>query len=168
MWRAIDRATDAEARTLLLSACGSSRWIRRMLDRRPFGSQESLLTAARDEWAALGEDDWREAFQHHPAIGDLTSLRERFPATHQHSTREQAGVQSASDDALRRLADGNRRYRERFGYTFIVCATGKSAEEMLSLLEARLDHDHQVEIQVAAEEQAKITALRLRRADWSG
>ena len=163
MWREIDRATDAEARTLLRSACGSSRWVQRMLERRPFGSQESLLAAAREAWAALGEHDWREAFQHHPAIGDVTSLRERFPATHQHSTREQAGVQAASDEVLKRLADGNRRYRERFGYTFIVCATGKSAEEMLGLLEARLDHDHMVEIHVAAEEQARITALRLQR-----
>jgi 2-oxo-4-hydroxy-4-carboxy-5-ureidoimidazoline decarboxylase len=168
MWREIDRATDAEARTLLRAACGSSRWIQRMLDRRPFGSQASLLTAARDEWAGLGDDDRLEAFQHHPAIGDVTSLRERFPATHEHSTREQAGVRSASDDVLRRLADGNRRYRERFGYTFIVCATGKSAEEMLRLLEARLDHDRMAEIHVAAEEQAKITALRLQRVTGSG
>ena len=134
-----------------------------MLARRPFGSREALLDAARDEWFALSPDDWREAFLHHPAIGDVRSLRERFPATHQLSASEQAGVAAASDDTLTRLADGNRRYRERFGYTFIVCAAGKSAGEMLRLLEARLGNDPAVEIGVAAEEQAKITALRLTK-----
>lgn len=163
MWRQLDRASDADARALLLTACGSRRWIERMLARRPFGSQDALLDAARTEWSALGPDDWREAFRHHPEIGDVTALRARFPATHQHSAREQSGVQSASEDVLRRLADGNRRYRERFGYTFIVCATGKSAREMLQLLESRLGHDDAVEIRIAAEEQAKITALRLER-----
>jgi 2-oxo-4-hydroxy-4-carboxy-5-ureidoimidazoline decarboxylase len=162
-WREIDRATDEQARALLLAACGSSRWIDRMLGRRPFGSEAALLEAARDEWFALDSGDWQEAFRHHPEIGDVPSLRERFPATHQQSAREQAGVHGATDDVLRRLADGNRRYRERFGYTFIVCATGKSAEEMVRLLEARLEHDRQVEIRVAAVEQAQITALRLQR-----
>jgi 2-oxo-4-hydroxy-4-carboxy-5-ureidoimidazoline decarboxylase len=168
MWRQLDGAADADARALLLAACGSSRWIERMLARRPFGSRQALLDAARAEWTALGPDDWREAFRHHPEIGDVTALRERFPATHQHSAREQSGVQAATEDVLRRLADGNRRYRERFGYTFIVCATGKSAEEMLRLLEARLEHDAAVEIRVAAEEQARITALRLAREDGPG
>ena len=163
-WREIDRATDMEARGLLLSACGSGRWIGRMLDRRPFGSEDALLEAARAEWFALTADDWREAFLHHPEIGDVTKLRERFPSTHQLSSREQAGVHTAPDEVLKRLAESNRRYRHRFGYTFIVCASGKSAEEMLRLLEARLDHDQATEIRVAAEEQARITALRLQQA----
>lgn len=167
MWREIDAAPDEEARALLSSACGSSRWVDRMRARRPFRSERALLEAARAEWLALTPGDWREAFQQHPAIGDVTSLRQRFPATYHHSAREQAGVASATDDVLARLADGNRRYRERFGYTFIVCATGKSADEMLRLLEARLGNDPAHEIRVAAEEQAKITALRLQRAGGS-
>ena len=164
-WREIDRADAARARALLLASCGSRRWIERMMGRRPFGSEEALLEAARAEWFALAPDDWREAFGHHPEIGDVASLRARFPATHHHSAREQAAVQSAGDEVLQRLANGNRRYRDRFGYTFLVCATGRSAAEILTMLEARLQHDEAVEIRVAAEEQARITALRLQRAD---
>jgi 2-oxo-4-hydroxy-4-carboxy-5-ureidoimidazoline decarboxylase len=152
-WLRIDRGSEIEARASLAAACGATQWVARMLARRPFGSREALLRAAHDEWAALSPDDWREAFLHHPEIGDVTSLRERFPTTHDLSSREQAGVDGASE--------GNRRYRERFGYTFIVCATGKSAGEMLRMLEARLGNDPAMEIEVAADEQAKITALRL-------
>jgi len=163
-WLEIDRGSEVEARAALAAACGATRWVAAMLARRPFGSREALLRVARAEWMALTPEDWREAFAHHPEIGDVTSLRDRFPATHRLSTREQAGVDGASEEVLNRLAEGNRRYRQRFGYTFIVCATGKSAGEMLRLLEARVDNDPAVEIAVAAEEQAKITALRLQRA----
>ncbi len=123
-WRSIDGAAPEEARRLLARACGSSRWIDRMLGRRPFGSREALLSAARAEWDALDERDWREAFTHHPKIGDREALRERFPSTHALSAREQAGVDGASDAVLDALAEGNRRYEERFGYIFIVCASG--------------------------------------------
>ena len=132
-----------------------------MLERRPFGSRDALLSAADEVWHALGTDDWHEAFAHHPKIGDRESLRQRFPTTHALSAREQAGVDSASDAILDALAEGNRRYEQKFGYIFIVCATGRSAEEMLAMLTARLGNDPVREIQVAAAEQAGITALRL-------
>jgi 2-oxo-4-hydroxy-4-carboxy-5-ureidoimidazoline decarboxylase len=132
-----------------------------MLARRPFGSRIGLLTAAREEWDALEPRDWREAFSHHPKIGDRASLRERFPTTHEHSEKEQAGVSGASDAVLDALADGNRAYEVRFGYIFIVCATGKSAEAMLALLRDRLSNQPDDELLIAAGEQAKITALRL-------
>ena len=132
-----------------------------MLARRPFDSQERLLATARDEWFALGPDDWREAFAHHPKIGDRASARNQFAATRHLSEREQAGVTGASDQALERLARANREYEDRFGYIFIVCATGKSADEMLALLHQRLQNDPVTEIHIAAEEHAKITALRL-------
>jgi 2-oxo-4-hydroxy-4-carboxy-5-ureidoimidazoline decarboxylase len=160
-WQSIDRATPAEAQRLLARACGSSRWIERMLGRRPFGSREALLTTARTEWDTLDERDWREAFTHHPKIGDREALRQRFPGTHALSAREQAGVDGAPDAILDALEDGNRRYEERFGHIFIVCATGLSAAEMLAMLNARLGNDPEQEIQIAASEQAKITALRL-------
>lgn len=160
-WQAIDRAAPDEARRLLARACGSARWVTRMLDKRPFGSRQALLSAARAEWNALEEDDWREAFSHHPRIGDREMLRERFPATHALSTREQAGVDHASDAVLAALAEGNRQYEETFGYLFIVCASGLSAEEMLVMLTARLGNDPAREIRIAAGEQEKITALRL-------
>jgi 2-oxo-4-hydroxy-4-carboxy-5-ureidoimidazoline decarboxylase len=160
-WRRLDQASPAAARAMLARTCGSSRWVDRMLARRPFGSQEALLTAARDEWWALDPGDWKDAFRHHPKIGDRAALAARFPATHTLSAQEQAGVASAGEDVLDALADGNRAYEERFGYIFIVCATGKTAPEMLALLRARLGNDPAAEIRAAAEEQAKITALRL-------
>jgi len=160
-WQEIDRAAPEEARRLLTRACGSSRWVDRMLTVRPSGSRESLLSAARREWEALTEDDWREAFTHHPKIGDREALRQRFPSTHALSTREQAGLDRAGSDVIEALAEGNRRYEETFGYIFIVCASGRSAEEMLAMLTARLGNDAAHEIKVAAGEQEKITALRL-------
>jgi len=160
-WQRLDGLGEAEARATLTSCCGSSRWVDRMLTRRPFSSQASLLAAARDEWFGLGEADWREAFAHHPRIGDRASLQTRFPETRDLSLREQRGVDSAGADVLTALEKGNRRYEATFGHIFIICATGKTAAEMLDRLKARLGNDAATEIRVAAAEQAEITALRL-------
>lgn len=146
---------------MLERCCGSSRWVERMMGRRPFGSEAAMLQAARDEWLALSEADWREAFAHHPKIGDRDALARRFAATRHLSSREQSGVDAAPEATLAALADRNAAYEARFGYIFIVCATGRSANEMLVLLEQRLGHRPEEEIRVAAEEQARITALRL-------
>jgi 2-oxo-4-hydroxy-4-carboxy-5-ureidoimidazoline decarboxylase len=160
-WRQIDAGTEDAARRILERACGSTRWVAAMLARRPFGSGPALLSAARREWFALSKADWIAAFGHHPRIGDTEALRERFAATHDLSEREQAGARAASAETLARLADGNRAYEDRFGYIFIVCATGLTADEMLSRIESRLHNAPDLEIRIAAEEQAKITALRL-------
>jgi 2-oxo-4-hydroxy-4-carboxy-5-ureidoimidazoline decarboxylase len=159
----IDEASPETARGLLRSCCGSTRWVERMLALRPFGTTASMLSAARREWFALTRADWTEAFSHHPKIGDRESLRARFPATHQLSEREQAGMRAASDQTIDALAHGNAAYERRFGYIFIVCATGKSAGEMLDLLTARLQNDPVIEERIAAEELAKITELRLKQ-----
>ena len=132
-----------------------------MMQRRPFGRDAKLLTTARIEWFGLSEADWLEAFSHHPRIGDRAALEARFPATHDLSSKEQAGVGAARAETLDALAEANEQYFDRFGFIFIVCATGKSAEEMLGLLRERLHNDHASELRIAAEEQAKITALRL-------
>jgi len=161
-WQRIDVASPDEAREALQTCCGSGRWVDRMLTRRPFGSQTALLSAAHEEWFALAREDWLEVFSHHPKIGDRESLRKRFVATRHLSEREQAGVDDASDALLGALASGNRTYMEKFGYIFIVCATGKNAAEMLALLRSRLGNAPDVELQIAAAEQAKITELRLR------
>jgi 2-oxo-4-hydroxy-4-carboxy-5-ureidoimidazoline decarboxylase len=162
-WQRIDTASDADAREFLSTCCGSTAWIDRMMARRPFGSDDNLYAVARQEWFSLTPDDWREAFRHHPRIGDRASLRARFPSTAHLSAAEQRGIDDASDATLDALAEGNRTYEERFGYIFIVCATGRSAGEMLTLLRARLDNDPRTELLVAAGEQSKITELRLRR-----
>lgn len=131
------------------------------MQRRPFGRDAKLLAAARIEWFGLSEVDWLEAFSHHPRIGDRAGLDARFPATHDLSSKEQASVGGANAEVIAALAEANERYFDRFGFIFIVCATGKSAEEMLVLLRERLQHDRPTELRIAAEEQAKITALRL-------
>lgn len=132
-----------------------------MVARRPFGSRAALLTAASDEWHTLGPDDWREAFGHHPKIGDRDAQRTRFAMTRDLSEKEQAGIKGASDVVLHALADGNRAYEDKFGYIFIVCATGKNAEDMLALLQERLGNNPETEIHIAAEEHANITVIRL-------
>jgi 2-oxo-4-hydroxy-4-carboxy-5-ureidoimidazoline decarboxylase len=160
-WRRLDLAAPDEARALLRTCCGASRWVARMLDRRPFGNRHSLLNAAREEWFSLSPTDWREAFTHHPKIGDREALRRRFAMTRHLSEQEQAGMSSASEALLAEIVEGNRIYEEKFGYIFIVCATGRTAAEMLALLQSRLRNDPATEVGIAADEQAKITEIRL-------
>lgn len=158
----IDAMSETEAREALTRCCGSSRWVAGMLERRPFGSDTHLLTCADETWAQMGPDDFHEAFSHHPKIGaSLESLREKFANTASLSAAEQAGALRASEAELEALRDGNLRYEARFGHIFIVCASGKSAAQMLELLEARLGNDPQTELSIAAAEQHQITRLRL-------
>jgi 2-oxo-4-hydroxy-4-carboxy-5-ureidoimidazoline decarboxylase len=152
-----------EARVELLRCCGSRRWAAAMAVLRPFAMVAAVFEAAERVWWKLERSDWLEAFAAHPRIGDLDALRARLAATAAWSLSEQAGVSGAPEDVLQRLADRNRAYEERFGYIFIVCATGRSAAEMLALLEGRLGNAPGDEIQIAAAEQAKITRLRLER-----
>lgn len=148
----------------VLGLCnGSGVWVDKMLALFPVPTEERLLQEASRVWYSCGEADWREAFSHHPRIGDLDSLRKKFAATGQWAAGEQSGVQSASEPVLTALAAGNEAYEKKFGYIFIVCATGKSAGEMLGLLRARLDNDPATEIRVAMEEQNKITQVRLEK-----
>jgi len=137
-----------------------------MLARLPFASHTAMYAAAVEIWAQLAPDDFREAFEHHPEIGsNIELLRKKFAKTADWSSAEQSAVTSASEATLHALGEGNRAYRERFGYSFIVCATGKSAEEMLELLRTRLKHEPELELGIAAAEQAKITHLRLEKLE---
>lgn len=157
----LNRLPEAEAREAFARCCGASRWVERMVARRPFVGVRSLLGIASGFWMGLGPDDWREAFTHHPRIGDLASLERRFASTADLAAREQSAVATASRVVLEALAEGNRAYEERFGYIFIVFASGRSAEEMLALLKDRLGNDPEAELKVAAKEQWKIMRLRL-------
>lgn len=157
----LDRLPAAAARAALERCCGAARWLDAMLARRPFGDADRLLATAEVEAESLGPDDWREAFAHHPRIGDREALRARFASTAAWAQGEQAGAVVASDAVLDALSNGNRAYEERFGYIFVVCATGRSAEEMLEMLERRLTHAPEEEWRVAAREQRAITRLRL-------
>jgi 2-oxo-4-hydroxy-4-carboxy-5-ureidoimidazoline decarboxylase len=147
---------------MLQRCCGASRWVDGMLARRPYASDDEVMAAADDVWAGVEEPDVLEAFGHHPEIGaSLDALREKFASTASWSAGEQSSVAAADEATLVRLRDGNVRYREKFGFIFIVCATGKSAQEMLALLEARLPNTREEELRIAAGEQGKITRLRL-------
>ncbi|MET0340745.1 MAG: 2-oxo-4-hydroxy-4-carboxy-5-ureidoimidazoline decarboxylase [Polyangiales bacterium] len=160
----LNEASEPAAVALLARCCGATRWVHGMVLRRPFASTDALLDAADDVWRALGTNDQLEAFTHHPRIGDdLAALRATFASTADLSGAEQSGVEGASDAVLEALRDANEAYFARFGYIFIVCATGKTAPEMLALLRARLGNPPAEEISIAAAEQAKITRLRLQK-----
>ncbi len=155
---ALPPADRAEA---LASCCGATAWVATLNQQFPFASEPALYEAAERTWYSLTEADWREAFLHHPKIGDVRALKEKFASTATWAAGEQGAVQQASQATLAALVAGNEAYERRFGYIFIVCATGKSADEMLALLQARLPNEPVAEIRVAMGEQAKITRLRL-------
>jgi OHCU decarboxylase len=142
-------AAEAE----LHRCCGSRRWARLMTAERPFGNAAVLAAAAERLWWSLAAADWLEAFAAHPRIGERVESG--------WASEEQAGTAAASDELRRSLDQRNHEYEQRFGYTFLVCATGNSGVEMLSMLTTRLGHEAQDELQIAAREQRKITELRL-------
>ena len=143
--------------------CGSAIWVEKMMLVFPVRNDDTLLKEAEKAWFACNENDWLEAFTHHPKIGDIGSLKEKFAATGKWAGEEQSAVNDTSDAVLQALKDGNEAYENKFGYIFIVCASGKSAEDMLGLLQARLPHAAADEIHIAMREQNKITLLRLQK-----
>ena len=159
----LNHLSEEEAKTALLRCCGSSRWAAQMVARRPFTGAPDFLGAAEDIWNGLSSRDWIEAFSHHPKIGDLDSLRTKFAQTESWAAGEQSGVKDAPDEVLKALAEGNKNYEQKFGFIFIVCATGKNASEMLAMLNERLANDLAIELKLAAAEQNKITRLRLQK-----
>lgn len=153
--------SESQASKLLAECCGASRWVSEMLARRPFGSRAAVLSAADEIWRSLEPGDWREAFSHHPRIGERKSATPQSERGRSWAAGEQSGVERVHDDIRAELAAANSEYEQRFGYIYIVFATGKSAEEMLALARERLRNDADVELRAAAEEQRKITRLRL-------
>jgi allantoicase len=147
----LNTRTDDVAQRELLACCGSHEWVRRMLESRPY---DDVLAKADEIWSSLTERDWLEAFAAHPRIGD------KKPAA-KWASEEQSGTAGATAETLKALSDVNRQYEEHFGYIYIVCATGKPADEMLVIARERLINDPKNELRAAAEEQRKITRLRL-------
>lgn len=150
----LNALNDDQVRDVFRACCGSSRWVQSITVRRPFASEEQLIAVANEAWSETGPDDWHEAFSHHPRIGAKVSGKE---------AAEQAGAQTAARSVKEKLSEINRAYEKRFGHIYIVCAAGKSAEEMLQIAQARLHNDPPTELRVAAEEQRKIMELRLRK-----
>ncbi len=159
----LDSMPAEEAADVLRSCCGSSGWVKEMVRRRPFGSVADVLASADEAWDFASDEDWHEAFSHHPRIGDRQPAAAQSSRAADWSAGEQSAVTSATETVQLELAQVNRRYEDRFGHIYIVCATGKSPEEMLALARKRLSNDPEKEIRVAAEEQRKITQLRLTK-----
>jgi OHCU decarboxylase len=158
----------AEAEKELLQCCGSTRWAQQMAAARPYRTLENLTATANELWWSLDRNDWLEAFRSHPKIGEKKAADPVSTQASQWSGQEQAGVATASQETVDSLATLNRAYEEKFGFIFIICATGKTSAEMMSSLRERLEHDAVDELPIAAAEQSKITALRLNKLLTSG
>lgn len=155
---------NIEAGTELLNGCCTSKkWQGKVLELRPFSDREELLSAQEKVWLSLAKTDFLEAFDGHPKIGDVGSLKKKYAHTKELAQGEQSGVNTASDEVIEELSLLNKKYEEKFGYIFIVCATGKSALEMLNLLKERMKSDPEKELIIAAGEQAKITKIRMEK-----
>ena len=159
----LNALSPAAASRVLTDCCGASAWVREMVNRRPFGSVEELLAAARSAWAATEPADWEEAFAHHPRIGEAAATAPTAAQAQAWSRGEQHAMTRAPEELRRRLAEGNRAYEQKFGRIFIVAASGKSPEELLEQLERRLANRPFEELSIAAREQGMITELRLAR-----
>ena len=156
-WNEADESAAMEA---MLACCASRRWSHAMVALRPFTSVESLSLTADEVWSTMEESDWMEAFAAHPRIGERKATPQKTTAA-VWSEQEQSSTASAAQQVLADLAEGNALYAHRFGFTYIVCATGKSAEEMLAILQRRLTNDRETELRGAAEQQRQITQIRL-------
>ncbi|HVN92401.1 MAG TPA: 2-oxo-4-hydroxy-4-carboxy-5-ureidoimidazoline decarboxylase [Terracidiphilus sp.] len=163
-WNAADESAAMDA---MLACCGSTRWARAMVAQRPIANVLALSDGADRAWAAMHEPDWMEAFACHPRIGErkpppaVFSGRGAVGRASDWSRQEQSSARAAGELLLAELEEDNRRYEERFGFTYIVCATGKSAAEMLTILKRRLANDRETELREAVEQQRQILQIRL-------
>ncbi len=151
----------SEAADVMRCSCAASRWVGRVVDGRPFSGVMELLAKAEERWSGMMEADWLEAFDGHPRIGDPESLKAKFRTTLATASVEQSSVRQADEETLTDLVEGNQAYFDRFGFIFIIFASGKSAPEMLAQLRNRLGNSRQAELATAAAEQWKITRRRL-------
>ena len=161
-WNALPEADAAQE---ILPCCGSQRWAYLLAERRPFDAA-ALLERSDEIWAQLNPADWDEAFASHPRIGEGKAPALATAKSVEWSGQEQRGVEHARADVQERLRHWNEEYERRFGRIYIVCATGRSADEMLAILGSRLRNDDATELREAAEQQRQITQLRLRK--WLG
>lgn len=153
-----------EAADLMQGCCTASRWIERMVEGRPYSGADEMLARAEQHWSGMVEADWLEAFEGHPRIGNPESLQKKYRATLATASMEQSSVRGTDEEILVGLAEGNQAYFKRFGFIFIIFASGRSARDMLEQLRARLGNSRRTELVNAAAEQWKITRRRLEEA----
>jgi 2-oxo-4-hydroxy-4-carboxy-5-ureidoimidazoline decarboxylase len=161
----INSLTEEMARESFFRCSGSAIWADEMISQMPFADASELYRKSDQSWKLLTKHDWLNAFRIHPKIGDIDKLRKKFTTTANWASSEQSGTASANEETLRGLAAGNVEYENKFGYIFIVFATGKSAPEMLTILRGRLLNSADVEFEIACGEQKKITNLRLEKLE---
>ena len=161
----LNELSEQEARSRLEYCCAAPRWVALMLSSRPYRDLANLQLAADSAAKQMVRADWLEAFAAHPRIGNVDTLREKYAATRDWASKEQSGVSTADEQTLQALATGNDLYYQKFGYIFIVCATGKTAIEMLTMLNDRLKNSEDLELSIAAKEQIKITWIRLQKIE---
>ena len=152
-----------EAAEEILPCCGSKAWARGVAARRPIHDEAALLITCDEVWKELPESDWMEAFRSHPRIGESHASASALAQSVSWSKTEQQRVSAADDEVKRALAEGNRVYEQRFKHIFIVCASGKSATDILEILRRRLRNDDKTELLEAAEQQRQIAHIRLRK-----
>jgi len=158
-----NRLPQVEAVREILPCCGSRTWAASMAAKRPVGEATALLAASDEIWRGLGEADWLEAFRSHPRIGETRAEQNVAAQSSAWSAQEQRNAATADEAVKSALKWGNREYEQKFGRIFIVCATGKSASEIMEILRRRLQNDDGAELQQAAEEQRKIMQIRLTK-----
>lgn len=159
----LNKLPPKELEEQFLKCCGSTNWAGRMADERPFASLDELLSSAERIWWSLDAHDWLDAFRSHPKIGEKKALSQVSTEAQKWSEQEQARASDALPETKFALAQLNEEYQQRFGFIYIICAAGKSSEEILAILEGRMDNAPDDELRVAAAEQAKITQLRLKK-----
>lgn len=152
-----------EVCSALFDCCGSKKWVERVLARRPFADRSALLDSAEEAFEALGRKDWLTIFRSHPAIGAAKAKAKQTATAREWSTGEQSLAQKGSAETLAVLGAANQAYEANFGHVFLICAMGKSSEQILQTLQERLGHDAETEMRIAGEEQRKITRLRLEK-----
>ena len=158
-----DHLGEDKKKDFLFQCCGSSAWVDKMLPVFPVEDLVQLLDLAEEKWNECTKEEQREAFDHHPKIGDINSLKKKFANTAKWAAVEQSGVNNSTQNILTELATANAEYEKKFGFIFIVCATGRSAEAMLGDLNQRIKNNKAEEIEIAAGEQLKITKIRLEK-----
>jgi OHCU decarboxylase len=159
----LNSMSPGEAEAEFLKCCGSHRWAKQIAGERPFMSLGELIESSDRIWWSLDPGDWLEAFHSHPKIGEKKAAAQTTVEAQRWSEDEQSGIRNSAQQTIDALAQLNREYEEKFGYIFIICASGKSSEEMLAILRDRLTNVPDEELRTAAAEQAKITQLRLRK-----
>jgi 2-oxo-4-hydroxy-4-carboxy-5-ureidoimidazoline decarboxylase len=147
----------------ILPCCGSKAWAGGLAARRPFTDVTTLLAASDETWSNLPAEDWMEAFRSHPRIGESRAAQSASVQSVTWSAQEQRDVATAVDGVKIALAEANQEYERRFGRIFIVCATGKSATEILEILRRRLKNDEPTELREAAEQQRQILHIRVKK-----